>query len=438
VKHHSLNANPDNSLTLERAAEKAEHLLLSAVKRQSLADVPVAALLSGGIDSSLVVASHRATARQTTRTLNVRFPDAGHDETPLALAVAGHCGTEHTTVDASNGALTPDAMISILGHFDQPFADTSCFPMYWVSSAIREKGIICALSGDGGDEAFGGYSRFWRANKLHRLMMAPSWVRALVRATGSAAAGYTRDWGRQAARAAALADAGRDECARLLAGMSNYLTEEQKETLVPREARENLDPCDRLFTDSRPSPDVDLEELSRRMSNNVFHLGLPGRMLRKVDMMSMRAGIEVRVPLLDENLVEFGLTLPHKLKTDGRQGKLVLRHIAGRWLPRDVARHPKHGFDIPLDVMVPRNVHEALQDLLCAPDSRTRPFVNVSLVRKWLTGFASTGSGDDRGEGRRRSGKRTMGGRISRGGLYQRVIALLSLEIWMRNHGLAW
>ena len=143
-------------------------------------------------------------------------------------------------------------------------------------------------------------------------------------------------------------------------------------------------------------------------------------------MMSMRASIEVRVPLLDDAVVAIGLTLPHLLKTDGRSGKLVQRALARRWLPPAVASHPKHGFTIPLDVMVPPVVHELLADSLLAPGSRTGQFVSRPLVTEWLRAFQRAGE------------RTTTGGAISRGGLYQRVFMLLSLELWMRDHQLTW
>src|SRR5205807_2432929 len=258
-----------------------------------------------------------------TSTFNVRFPDKGHDETDAALAAATHCRTRHHTIDLADSALSPDALFGLLRHFDQPFADTSLVPMYWISRAVRDRGIICTLSGDGGDEVFGGYPCFWRANQL-----------------------------------------------------------------------------------MRPAAAGDLEELSRRMTETWFRVSLPSDMLRKVDMMSMRASIEVRVPLLDEDVVALGLSLPHRLKTNGRSGKLVLRTLARRWLPREVARHPKHGFSIPLDVMVGPQVHAALDDVLLSPRARTRCVVDGALVRGWLDAFRrarpETGSG---------------GGGISRGGL---------------------
>src|SRR3989441_9252766 len=141
-------------------------------------------------------------------------------------------------------------------------------------------------------------------------------------------------------------------------------------------------------------------------------------------MMSMRASIEIRVPMLDEELVAQGLSLPHALKTDGRTGKLVLRELAARWLPRPVVAHPKHGFTVPLDVMVPEQAHVALDDLLLSPAARTRELLDGAQVAAWLGQFRAA-----------RHGPR--GGSVSRAGLYQRVFMVLSLELWVRQHNLA-
>ncbi|HEY6854404.1 MAG TPA: asparagine synthase (glutamine-hydrolyzing) [Gemmatimonadales bacterium] len=411
--------------SLASAATAVGDALLNAVAAQSVADVPVAALLSGGIDSSLVVAAHRVAGHEAATTFNVRFPDREHDETPLALAVSRQYGTNHHTIDLAEGALQADAVFDLLRHFDQPFADTSFLPTYWISRAVRERGIICTLSGDGGDEAFGGYARFWRAERLAQLMRLPAWVSAAANTAGAGLARWTRDWGRQVSKAARLAHAGRADSAALVAGLSNYLAEDQKQTLVRPDARAGLLPCLRHFNGHQPAAAPDLEELSRRMTGSLFDVSLPSDMLRKVDMMSMRASIEVRVPLLDERLVAIGLSLPHRLKTDGRQGKLVLRELAARWLPPAVTAHPKHGFTVPLDVMMPADVHTALGDTLLGPGARTRAILDTGLVEGWLRQFRAA-----------RDGRK--GGVISRAGLYQRIFMALALELWLRQWGLSW
>jgi asparagine synthase (glutamine-hydrolysing) len=159
------------------------------------------------------------------------------------------------------------------------------------------------------------------------------------------------------------------------------------------------------------------------MTNKMFAVGLPSKMLRKVDMMSMRASIEVRVPLLDEDVVDVGLSLPHRLKTNGREGKLVLRSIAEQWLPRRVARYPKHGFALPPEVLATSALATACDALLLGSDARVGWFLNRALIRDWVTRFRSAD---------------LTGGEISSTGLYQRVFTLLSLELWMRDYGLNW
>jgi len=425
TSYEKVAARPDAQRTLVQTADELEGRLLDVVSRQSVADVPVASLLSGGIDSSLVVAAQRRTSARTALTFNVRFPDRDHDETPLARSVAEYCGTDHHTIDADEHRLTPESLLQLFRHFDQPFADTSLIPMYWVSAAVRDRGVVCALSGDGGDEAFGGYARFWRVNHIASLMRMPSPVRRAAMHAGRALAHCTTDRGRQLARAADLADAARRNTAALLSGFSNYLSEAEKCDLVRPEANVGLLPCHRHFDGFAPAVSCDVEELSRRITETQFAVTLPSDMLRKVDMMSMRASIEVRVPLLDEELVALGLTLSHKLKTDGRRGKLVLRELARRWLPRRVASHPKHGFTIPLDTMLSGPFHGRLEELLCSADARTATFLDSKLVHTWLARLTLARSG-------------RSGGTMSRGGLYQRVFTVLALELWMREHALSW
>jgi len=424
TRFYQLDARPRFGQSLSAAVASVSDSLLQAVRYQSMADVPVAALLSGGIDSSLVVGAYCRATDASPMTFNVRFPDKEYNETVMAHAVASHYHTRHQTIDLGDWAVTPESVITLLEHFDQPFADTSLIPTYWVAKAIREQGIICTLSGDGGDEAFGGYGRFWRANKLMQLMRLPHWLQKSMTFTGNNLAAWTRDAGRQAAKAVRLARAGQANSAVLLAGLSNYLSEQQKQDLVLPSARQDLQTVYRHFDGYHDHGKYDLESLSQRMTENLFSVGLPSDMLRKVDMMSMLAGIEVRVPFLDEDLVARGLELSHHFKTDGHKGKLVLRSLAARWLPEQVAAHPKQGFSIPLDVLVTDRFHSMLQDYLLSPASRIRLLINTRLTERWLEMF-------------KKSRQRPVG-TMSREGLYQRIFILLALELWLRRHRFSW
>jgi asparagine synthase (glutamine-hydrolysing) len=289
---------------------------------------------------------------------------------------------------------------------------------------VREHGIICTLTGDGGDEAFGGYSEFWRAERLAQLAATPRWLLATAGSIAQPLAGWTQDRGRQAVKGVRLAQAARTDRSALLAGLLSYLTEQEKAELVQPGAREGLLSGSRHFGVADGGVG-DMETLSGNLTGGHFGVSLPSNMLRKVDMMSMRAGIEVRVPMLDEELVGLALSLPHRLKTDGRIGKLVLRDVARHWLPPEVASHPKHGFTIPLDVMVRADFHAALGDLLGGPDARTGAFLDRGLVADWLRQFRAAMHG-------------SAGGAVSREGLYLRVLMLVALELWMRDQGLTW
>jgi asparagine synthase (glutamine-hydrolysing) len=415
---------PEPELQLADAANAASDAMLEAVRDQSVADVPVAALLSGGIDSSLAVAAYSRATGTRPSTFTVSFPDPAYDESAAAETVARHYSTAHTTLPANDWRMQPDAICDLLAHFDQPFADTSLIPMYRVAKAIRDRGIICALSGDGGDEAFGGYARFPRANKLMRLMSLPQSVLGTSALSGSLLARCTKDRGRQIAKAMRLAMAGRSDTSVLVAGLSSYLSETEKEDLIAPDLRAELETSYRHFN-GFPKTVRTLDELSRHLTGNLFEVSLPGDMLRKVDMMSMRASVEIRVPMLDERMVELGLRLPHRLKTDGRRGKLVLRALAAQWLPPRVAALPKHGFTVPLDVILTRDFHVMLHDLLLAPTARIRGIFRNDRIAYWLRLFQQSQAG-------RRDGS------ISREGIYQRVFIALGLELWMRKYRLAW
>ena len=418
-------AQPRDDRDLEEAVVATETALLAAARRQARADVPVAAFLSGGIDSSLVVAALSRTLPDPPKTFNVRFPDAEFDETGVALSVARHCGTRHVTVDVDPISLDPGRVVSLLRHFDQPFADSSLLPTYAVCRAVRDHGIICALSGDGGDEAFGGYASFWRIRSLRMLMRLPAPLRWAVAAGGDLLAPVTADFGRQVARTMRLAGATSVETAAFLANVYSYLNETQKADLLRIEARAGLENVESRIGPHLPAGTADLETLSRRLTDFCLDNNLPGDMLRKVDMMSMWNSLEVRVPMLDEDLVAVGLGLPHRLKAGARRGKIVLRELARRWLPREVADHPKHGFSIPLERVVGREFQPVLVDYLGGRDSRVREFSNEKVIDQWLSWFREASNG-------------TRPGQVSRIGLVQRVIMLLSLEIWLREQALSW
>lgn len=346
--------------------ERLDGLLRDSVKLRMVSDVPIGAFLSGGIDSSLVVALMQAQSPRPVRTFTIGFREPGYDEARDAAEVARHLGTDHT-----EHYLAPEdaiALIPGLSHtWDEPFADPSQIPTALVSAMAR-KHVTVALSGDGGDEGFAGYNRY-------------SWIENLTRFDSPA--------GRIARRVAAgairlLSPAAWDSIARLL-----------PEDRVPRRIGEKLhktaalmaltDPDDiyRRLVSQWPDPariapnpteirgvlwDAsfrdDIPEASARAQALDTLTYLPDDILAKVDRATMSVGLEGREPLLDHRVIEYAWTLPPDFKMAGGRGKYPLRAVLERYVPRSLFERPKMGFAIPIDAWLRGRLRDWAENLL--------------------------------------------------------------------------
>jgi asparagine synthetase B (glutamine-hydrolysing) len=208
-----------------------------------------------------------------------------------------------------------------------------------------------------------------------------------------------------------------------LTELISYITEAKKEALVRPEAREGLLPVCRLYEPHERG--WLLEDLSGQLTNGLFHHLLPSDMLKKADMMSMKNSVEIRAPLLDEQVVDFALSIAHELKANSTKNKIVLRELASQRLPEEITRAKKHGFGVPLDVLVAPTLKSALREWLLEPGARIRAIVNPTIVEGWVRSF----------EG---GSQTAYASEISREGLYQRLFFLFALEIWMCKHHLSW
>ncbi|MDX8408962.1 MAG: asparagine synthase (glutamine-hydrolyzing) [Mariprofundales bacterium] len=309
-----------------------------SVQSHLCADVPVAGFLSGGVDSSLIDAM--AQQRQSMHTLCAAFPGENIDESGLAAEVAAHIGSKHQTIAVD---VDPSALLSnISGQFDEPFADSSAMPTYVVCRAGRRMAKVM-LSGDGGDEGFGGYTGRYRSSALSALLPAPQLFASLLR--------QLPPWrsGRRSSLPAMLDMAALDP-------VSRYIRDHQITTLPQRQ---------RLFSAQQVMEGEDwLRQMleQQRQASPWSHpvsqalwldltTSLSDDMLTKVDRMSMAHGLEVRVPLLDHNLITFALSCPpHWLvSARGIEGKRMLRSVAAPMLPGGILDRPKQGFVVPLD-----------------------------------------------------------------------------------------
>jgi asparagine synthase (glutamine-hydrolysing) len=390
--------------SLEEAAARTGELLDASVAGQLVADVPVGVLLSGGIDSSLVAESARRRSAAPVKAFHARFDDPRYDETWASRLVASAAGLEHAELDVRAGAGDADALEELAAHFGQPFADSSIVPSDAVFAAARRH-VTVALTGDGGDEGFGGYDTFRFLRRLAGLR-APGLAFAW-RALGAAGslADFT-DLGRRAARFAELARLPEDK---LLCRLLSWTGEAERRRLAP-ELLGDLLPPERLMEPRWDVP-AGADRLFARLTELTTRFSLQSDYLRKVDAMSMRHSLEVRVPWLDEDLFAFGLGLPPALLTDGRRAKRVPRLLAERRLPADVARKPKWGFAVPLDRWLASSARDRIAERISDGLAGKRLPLRAEAAAPWLDAFRRGGAAPG----------------VSRDGLFQRVLMLWSL-----------
>jgi asparagine synthase (glutamine-hydrolysing) len=333
-------------LSPEEARRRVGDLLRDAVDAHMVSDVPVGAFLSGGIDSSAVVALMRE-GGHTPRTFSVGFDEDGFDESAHADLVARLYRAEHTHIPLSGSDLL-EQLPGVLDTMDQPTGDA--VNTYIVSAAVRARGIAVAQSGLGGDEVFGGYPSFRRLTQVADL--ARLWGKS-PEAWRSLAAGTVRALGRssvQASKAAAVMESD-GTIATMFPPMRQLLSTEQRLTLLDETFLESIpdrtDPYEPILADAfAHSPTA---TVFARVSFAEARTYMHDVLLRDTDQMSMAHGLEVRVPLLDHLLVELVMALPDSMKRSGTTPKRLLVESLGGLLPDSIARRPKRGFTLPFD-----------------------------------------------------------------------------------------
>jgi asparagine synthase (glutamine-hydrolysing) len=364
-------------------AAQLRETLLTVVRRQLVADVPVGAFLSGGIDSSTVVAAMTRATHSPVKTFTARFEHAPYDESPVAREVARHLGTEHHEIDVPNRGFDRDDLLRVVRHIGQPFSDSSAIPTYFVCREIRRHVKVC-LSGDGGDETFAGYPLFnWvlRCDRLAALMprRVLRGVSSVVRAASATGLGRRFPGLRSVWRATDAAAVPADT---RLQRISRLFDDEELQALL------------RVPHISPVQGNVKLElggasdSRLRALMSLRTHGSLCNDMLVKVDRMSMAASLEVRAPMLDSEVVNFAAGLPDNLLINKGVGKYILRRAVKDWLPDTVFEHPKAGFSIPLHMYQNEAYHSAANDLLL---SNRIPLVRELFETKSLAEFVNRG-----------------------------------------------
>lgn len=366
--------------TESEAADALDALLREAVALRMMADVPLGVFLSGGVDSSLVTALMQAQATQPVKTFTIGFEEGAYDEARYAAAIAKHLGTAHTEL-----YVTPKDALDVIPllpeMYDEPFADSSQIPTYLVSKMARRH-VTVSLSGEGGDEVFGGYRRYFEGQRVLRMFGGvPSPLRRLL-GRGMLAT-PPRLWDRVMKQGGTqMHKLGRALAARDLDDLYFELVTHWRNAVpnapeLPRPASNLADPIERMMA---------LDQISY----------LPDDILAKVDRASMAASLEAREPLLDHRVVELAWTLPLEMKVRNGQGKQILRRVLDRYVPRTLIERPKMGFKVPIDAWLRGPLRDWAEELLSERKLREQGLLDVQVVRKvWDDALAGRGAWHD-------------------------------------------
>ena len=375
---------PTNLPIPTNTAECVEHLrdlIDDAVHLQLVSDVPLGAFLSGGIDSSTIVAAMSQNATEQVRTFSIGFADSTYNELPYARIIANHFGTQHEeAILQPNIAALAEKLIS---HLDEPIADFSILPTYLVSQLARQH-VTVALSGDGGDELFGGYDTYvaQSADRLYSYLPASLRQRAFP-----ALLDYLPP---RPAKKGLINKAKRFvEGGALQADLQHtrwmiFLNEADKNQLYQPALRDQANGHSASVLLSHFQQAAVREPLAQQQYVDIKTY-LADNILTKVDRMSMAVSLEARVPLLDHRIVEFALNLPSHLKLHRGQTKVILRRAMNGRLPSTILNKPKQGFSIPLKHWLCTTLQPMMTDLLAPAVVQKRGYFQPQTIQQWVT-----------------------------------------------------
>lgn len=361
--------------TEEQYADELDAQLRESIGLRLRSDVPFGAFLSGGIDSSIIVALMSEMLDEPVKTFSVGFSGGEEaDELPYAKTVADHFGCEHHTLVIGASDFIDHAE-SVLWHLDQPIADQATAATHMVAKLARQH-VKMVLTGEGGDELFAGYARYV-GNQYHGLFRPlPSFAGKWMRKSADLLPGKRR------AKIALNALTQRDEATRL----SNWfpmLSDDAKAELMSDSLRSFDQPTSTLFAEHLDR--CDATEPLDRMLHADCNLWLPDYLLLRGDKLTMANSLEARVPLLDHHLMEFAAALPTNMKLRGKTRKYLLKKVAARYLPDEIIHRRKQGFPIPIDVWMRNEAKSMVHDLLAPDIVQRRGLFNPVTVEKLLS-----------------------------------------------------
>jgi len=370
-RYWEVNFEPDYTHDEDYFVERLRELLEESVRLHLVSDVPLGAFLSGGIDSSSVVATMARLISRPVKTFSVGFTEQDYSELDYARRVAKQFGTEHHELVLEPDVL--DIIEELAWHLDEPLGDPSAIPTYMVSR-LASGHVTVVLSGDGGDELFAGYDKYVVEGKERRYNL-PATARALLGVLANAMPSGMR--GRNFLRHFSLSG-----FTRYLDACTLFRPQEKKKLFLP-DAFEHLSRCDPWGAEAEY-----LAKENGSWLSAVQYLDLQGYLpldiLTKVDRMSMAHSIEARVPLLDHKLVEFAATIPPELKLRNRVTKYIFKRAMKGILPDEILDRPKHGFAVPLGRWFRGQLGPFVRELLLSERSRSRGILNTGYIEQLL------------------------------------------------------
>lgn len=371
----------------EEAIDQLDALLRDVIGARMIADVPLGAFLSGGYDSSMVVAQMQAQSNRPVKTFSIGFHEQAYNEAQHAQVIAKHLQTEHTELYVS-----PEDAMAVIPNlatlFDEPFADSSQIPTYLVSKLAR-KHVTVSLSGDGGDELFGGYGRYFLTDKIwNKTNSIPSFARSTLEKSIHAIS--PDRWNTVLDKIGVVLPVRYQfqNPGDKLYKLAEMMAFDSREELYKNLTSNWLYPSDLVLNSHEPLIDsdqqADLSSFTEYMMYSDLIRYMPDDILTKVDRASMGVSLEARVPLVDHRLVEFAWQLPLHMKVRNGEGKWILKQVLDRYIPRELMERPKMGFGIPIDEWLRGPLRDWAEDLLARKRLEAEGFFNVDMVRsKW-------------------------------------------------------
>jgi asparagine synthase (glutamine-hydrolysing) len=371
----------------KEAIVKLENILTESVKLQQISDVPLGAFLSGGIDSSTIVALMQAHSRSPIHTFTIGFNEKQYDESRYAQAVADHLKTHHTSLYVS-----PEEARNVIPNlpfiYDEPFADSSQIPTFLVSQLAKKSVTVC-LSGDAGDEVFGGYNRYNWVKKVNDMPIA---LRSIIAASIKIAS--PEQWNSFSQILSPIipksfrVDLLGNKLQKLASIFSGKSPEHIYSHLVSAYIWEDpivIHPGNNVIRDRNYWDDLyDFDSLEHKMMLIDTNTYLPDDILQKVDRAAMAVSLETRVPFLDHRLFEFSWTLPLHMKIKNGRTKWILRQLLYKHVPKELIERPKMGFGVPIDLWLRGPLKEWAENYFCEQRLKDEGFFNYIFIReKW-------------------------------------------------------